>query len=211
MCLAEPIDAVFEAAEMLSLAADAYLADKHVEARQLLAASNEHKIWEHTDRSWGKGAKLFFGLAYDPEGPPRLSREVRPKPRMPTRAIQQAVLSRDGHHCRFCGIPVIRPAIRSFLRTIYPNEIPWGATKIQHAAFQCMWLQYDHILPNSRGGASTLENVVITCAPCNFGRMEFTLSEAGLINPLSHSTPIRWKGFSSWDGLERVLQRASAI
>jgi 5-methylcytosine-specific restriction endonuclease McrA len=61
-----------------------------------------------------------------------------------------------------------------------------------------MWAQYDHILPHSRGGTSELSNMVVTCAPCNFGRMEFTLAEVGLADPRDRA-PIR----SSWDGLER--------
>jgi 5-methylcytosine-specific restriction endonuclease McrA len=123
---------------------------------------------------------------------------------MPTLETQRAVIERDGFHCRFCGLPVIRPAIRDSLRRAYPDALGWGSTNLsQHAAFQCLWLQFDHLLPNSRGGASTLENVVITCAPCNFGRMETTLAEARLVDPLSRPTPRKWGGFGSWDGLER--------
>ena len=43
-----------------------------------------------------------------------------------------------------------------------------------------MWLQFDHLLPNQGGGDSKLDNVVVTCAPCNFGRMDHTLEEVGL-------------------------------
>jgi 5-methylcytosine-specific restriction endonuclease McrA len=63
-----------------------------------------------------------------------------------------------------------------------------------------MWMQFDHVVPHSRGGDNSLENVIVTCAPCNFGRMERTLEEVGLIDPRTLSflaTP--------WDGLERLL------
>jgi 5-methylcytosine-specific restriction endonuclease McrA len=63
-------------------------------------------------------------------------------------------------------------------------------------------MQFDHVLPNSRGGPSTLDNVVVTCAPCNFGRMETTLEEARLVHPLSRPTPRKWDGFKRWQGLE---------
>lgn len=68
----------------------------------------------------------------------------------------------------------------------------------QHAAFQAMWLQYDHLLPHARGGDNSLDNVVITCAPCNFGRMNWTLDEVGLIDPRT-----RQHVRSVWTGLEQ--------
>src|SRR5262249_38234103 len=67
------------------------------------------------------------------------------------------------------------------------------------------------VLPNSRGGGSTLENVVVTCAPCNFGRMETTLAEARLTDPLSRPTARKWSGFDRWDGLERFGARPRAM
>jgi len=68
----------------------------------------------------------------------------------------------------------------------------------QHAAFQAMCVQYDHLLAHARGGANDLENMLITCAPCNYCRAEYTFAEVGLLDPL------RRKPFSStWDGLER--------
>lgn len=60
-----------------------------------------------------------------------------------------------------------------------------------------MWLQYDHLLPHARGGDNNLDNIVITCAPCNFGRMNWTLEEVGLIDPRTRQ-PVH----SAWTGLE---------
>lgn len=123
---------------------------------------------------------------------------------MPGTQTRKAMLARDGYHCRFCGLPVIDADIRRLLVTAYPSAVNWGPTNAaQHAAFQCMWLQFDHILPNSRGGDSSLENMVVTCAPCNFGRMEATLEEARLVHPLSCPIPVIWSRHAEWDGLER--------
>ena len=63
-----------------------------------------------------------------------------------------------------------------------------------------MWMQFDHVLPHSRGGDNSLENVIVTCAPCSFGRMERTLEEVGLIDP--RLVPM---DKTRWDGLERLL------
>ncbi len=80
--------------------------------------------------------------------------------------------------------------------------IPWSAksNKLQHAAFQAMWAQYDHILPRARGGNNELSNIVVTCAPCNYGRGNYTLEEVGLVDPRT-----REPNQSTWDGLERLL------
>jgi hypothetical protein len=56
------------------------------------------------------------------------------------------------------------------------------------------------VLPHSRGGDNSIDNVVVTCAPCNYGRMQWTLDEVGLIDP--RKVPIQK---TAWDGLERLL------
>jgi 5-methylcytosine-specific restriction endonuclease McrA len=110
-----------------------------------------------------------------------------------------ALIQRDGHHCRFCGTPVIRKEVRRRVTSAYPDLRIWGVGNInQHAAFQTMWAQFDHILPYTRGGTNEIDNLVVTCAPCNFGRMQYTLEEVGLVDPRTRD-PVR----STWDGLER--------
>jgi 5-methylcytosine-specific restriction endonuclease McrA len=116
---------------------------------------------------------------------------------MPGLVDREWLQARDGFHCRFCGIPLIRKEVRERIREYYPTI--WGRKNVeQHAAFQAMWLQYDHLLPHARGGDNGLANLVITCAPCNYARMDFTLGELGLLDPCDRE-PVR----SSWDGLER--------
>lgn len=161
-------------------------------------------IRKYTERAWGAGAKERFAFIEIPGSPRKLSAGECLKPRMPTKSTCNDVLARDGRHCRFCGIPVVLPSIRQLIRQAYPNALLWGSTNIsQHAAFQCMWLQFDHVLPSSRGGSSDLSNVVVTCAPCNFGRMDATLTEAQLADPLERPTPNLWVGYEDWDGLEK--------
>lgn len=95
--------------------------------------------------------------------------------------------------------PVIRAEVRKRIAASYPEEVPWGSTnRTQHAAFQAMWAQYDHVVPHSRGGTNDLDNLVVTCAPCNFGKMSHTLDELGLEDPRDRP-PVK----SLWDGLER--------
>jgi 5-methylcytosine-specific restriction endonuclease McrA len=203
--LVEPPEYIFHAASRLLEAADHHLNGNFKAAEQLFADANAPAVLAYTDEAWGKGAKAKYAFVTVPGSPPHLPLADRPKPRMPGAAIRRAVVERDGYHCRFCGIPVVDKYIRRRLALRYPKAVPWGSTnQTQHAAFQCMWLQFDHILPNSRGGESTLENIVVACAPCNFGRMQTTLEEARLQHPLETEAPPTWSYHSVWDGLERL-------
>lgn len=120
---------------------------------------------------------------------------------MPGREAQAALIVRDGFHCVFCSIPVIRAEVRKCLSLHYPETARWGATWDDcHAGLLCMWMQFDHVLPHSRGGGNELDNVVVTCSGCNYGRMSKTLAEVGLLDPRGCSRPT-----SNWNGLENLF------
>lgn len=201
--LNEPIPEIFEAARLLIMGLKLHRQGDRSGAAASFYAANNRAVWNYTDRAWGKGCAARYGFIKLDDAPPRLSIAFRPFPRMPTAETRRAVLARDGYHCRFCGIPVIDPSIRRLVSMAYPSAVTWGATNdAQHAAFQCMWLQFDHVLPNSRGGDSSPQNVVVACAPCNFGRMEATLEEARVQNPFATESPAVWDGHLDWQGLE---------
>ncbi|QIK95577.1 HNH endonuclease [Sphingomonas sp. HDW15A] len=172
-------------------------------AAELIIAANMPEVKAFTESVWGPGGKQRHAFINVIDAPPYYPVADRPKPRMPSAATRALLIRRDGFHCRFCGLPVIRASVRARFQAAYPQAVTWGTTNAsQHAAFQCLWMQFDHILPNSRGGPSTMENMVVTCAPCNFGRMESTLEEGRLAHPLARDTPRKWAHFEDWDGLE---------
>lgn len=202
--LCTPIPAIFQAAKLLLAAVEKHRSGDFAGAAESLERANDKEVWSYTDAAWGRGAAARYAFQKDAASPPRFSLEERPQPRMPNVSTRRAAVARDGYHCRFCGIPVIDPTVRHLFSKAYPTVVRWGSTNdSQHAAFQCMWLQFDHLLPNSRGGTSDLENIVVACAACNFGRMEATLYEARILDPLSLTPPIIWDGHAEWDGLER--------
>jgi 5-methylcytosine-specific restriction endonuclease McrA len=202
--LCTPIPEIFDAAKWLLKALEYHGSGDFEGARTCLRQANDNKVRAYTDHAWGKGAGGRYGFVRNAASPPYFSLSDRPKPRMPTSATRKAVIARDGYHCRFCGIPVIDPAVRKLVMRTFPDAVTWGSTNAsQHAAFQCMWLQFDHVLPNSRGGDSSLENIFITCGPCNFGRMDATIEEAGLMHPLASEPLVVWEFHDSWDGLEQ--------
>ena len=208
--LAEPIPEVFAAASSLNMAVDAHLLGNRDEAADLIRRANCPKVWAYIDAGWGKGAKARYKFLSVSDAPLRLPMADRPTPRMPTSAVKANVKKRDQMHCKFCGMPLIDPLVRKAMMSAYPQVIGWPSTDVgKHAAFMCMWLQYDHILPNSRGGDSSPANIVLTCTACNFGRMETTLEEGRLLHPLNFSRP-KWPKFETWDGLERFLKACGA-
>jgi hypothetical protein len=205
-CLREPISEIADAQTLLSEAADAHLAGDSTRAATLIVAADIQAIRDWTDSIWGRHNANILRVREVPNAPANLPAELRPRPRHPHAALRRRVIARDGYHCRFCGIPVIERGIRVLLRAAYPDALHWGKTnRQQHAAFQCMWLQYDHVLPSGRGGESTFENLVVTCAPCNFGRMERTLDEVGVIAPRLATS------HTDWDGLTRLRRVPAAV
>lgn len=199
-CFRQSIPEIGIAATLLNLAVSAHLEGKFKETEDLLRQANIKAIWEWTDSVWGKNSPyLLYRKIIN--SPPILPKEQRVKTRMPSSNEKRLIHERDGYHCRFCEIPVIKKEIRDKFVAAYPNAVSWGRTNdTQHAAFQAMWAQYDHILPHARGGNNDIDNVVLTCSACNFGRMSFTLDEVGLLDP-RHREPYR----SKWDGLERFI------
>ena len=205
-CLLEPIAEIWTAARLLHEAVDAHLSGETHRAETLICEADFPAIARWTESIWGHRNQNVHRYRSVSDAPPSLAKEMRPQPRMPNRETQLRVKERDGLFCRFCGVPVIDKSIRTRIRSVYPCALRWGRRNAeQHAAFQCMWLQYDHILPNSRGGESSVENVVVTCAPCNFGRMEWTLEEVGLMDPrIAVVSPSRGAA-AKWNGLEEFV------
>lgn len=201
----EPIPEVFEAATILSHAVDAHLAGRFGLAKRLIVAADIPSI---RDWQWPIESKWPWKRLVDE--PPSVPKDLRPRPRDASPKMRAQALERDGCHCRFCGMPVITSETRTAMIAVYGDVIPWSRKFTEcHAAFNCLWASYDHVLPNERGGTTDLQNIVITCSPCNYGRMNFTLNEVGVLHPSQHSGPPRWEGYEVWDGLQR-FHRSSA-
>ncbi|MGI9516744.1 MAG: HNH endonuclease [Pirellulaceae bacterium] len=72
-------------------------------------------------------------------------------PRQTLRFNRRNLFARDNHRCQFC-------------ETHYPAS----------------QLSFDHVLPRSRGGKTTWENVVCSCLKCNGRKGDRTPEEAGM-------------------------------
>lgn len=94
-------------------------------------------------------------------------------PRTRVRFSRLNIYARDGNTCQYCG------------RTLPRAE-----------------LNLDHVVPRSRGGSTTWENVVCSCVPCNLRKGGRTPLEAGM---RLHKVPLRPK----WTPLFRAAPRKS--
>lgn len=202
-CLRPPIDDVAIAADYLNDAVTAHLEGRIGEVEDLLVQANIAAIKEWADSLIGKFDK-YNTPRFRLSTPPMVA-ATREKVRMPSSELKRMLHIRYGYHCCFCGAPIIRRQVRERLVSLYPKVVPWGTRDSdKHAAVFVMEAQYDHVVPHSRGGGNDLENIVLTCLPCNYGRGGFTLEEMGLFDPRTHKRVECI--FSGWDGLERLLQ-----
>lgn len=196
-CLLAPVPEIFDAARYLDAAVSAHMAGCPIIAAGLIRLADMPEIAAWSDALWGAGGPWTQPLPVEKPAP-FMPKAERTASRMPTTDDRAALIARDGRHCRFCGIPLIRAEVRKALHQSYPEAARWGDRNAeQHAGLQAMWLQFDHVLPHARGGMNDPDNMLLTCAPCNNGRSNLTLAEAGLADPRERA-PIA----STWDGLE---------
>ena len=199
----EPIPQIFQTWDFLNQAVDAHLAGDGPRADVLFRKADIRVVWEWLNPGWTRPA-LNVVVPNPPEDTQEVSEDLRDPDRIIAPAIRSAVLQRDGYRCRYCGIPVVHVDIRKLAHGLYPEAVPWEPYDVtkQHAGFACLWLQFDHVAPHSHGGRSSLDNVVISCALCNYGKFNYTLRQLDVADPRL-TPPV----LSAWDGLERFRTR----
>lgn len=207
-CFRDPIPEIFAAARLLDQAVTAHLEGRAADARDALYQADIAQIGEWLDSIWMNLGKHPCHQVRKVDGlPPILPKAERARPRHPGTAMKRALVARDGWHCRLCGIPLVRAEVRRALTAAYPRAARWDGRfeTQQHRGLQVMWLQYDHVVVHSRGGETSLNNLVVTCPACNFGRDRFMMSEVRLRDPRDFPRHPTWDGAVAWDGLERML------
>lgn len=129
--------------------------------------------------------------------PPIIEKDKRVKARMPTRVIQKRLIAQYGYNCAYCHIALIDSKTFKKLKTLYPKTARWGSKNTEkHHALKAMYLTFDHVLPHSRGGDNTEQNLVVSCQTCNCGKGNATLQELGLTDPRSRAAKK-----PDWNGL----------
>ena len=196
-CLLEPIPEFDLAAKLLDGAAEALLQGNLELAAQLTAQSDFDEIREQAIRIVGK---LSDEVHRQTKRPKTLPKEFRDPTRMPAQLRQYSIFARDGWRCRFCGVKVVSKKARKLLVDCFPVETHWiGPEFERHAALYAMAVSLDHVVPHSQGGKNDDSNFVTACYCCQFGRGEWALAEAELIDPRERDPVV-----DEWDGLSRL-------
>lgn len=147
---------------------------------------------EHGQMS-GKHRKNLLGF---PEPEP-ISEDSRDPLKAPKK-YQNEVFKRDSYHCRYCGTKLIsQKLMKSFIKALDSDKFKKGRRNITtHGIIHVTWPVADHVDPWNMGGKTNPENLVASCAPCNYGKDGYTCGQMGISNPCDRP-PIT----DGWDGL----------
>lgn len=204
---ATPIPEIYEAARLLEAALRAHGEGDRTLAAELIVKADMKTLYHWAQGFLEAGSSEILRLREVAGLPAELPKDAQVPVRMPGASERRDILERDGWHCRFCGMPVIEARVREAIRKAYPDALRWSRFNAErHSAFLCMWLQYDHVLPHSRGGGNSLDNVVIACAPCNFARGNLCIEQVGILDP--RQRPVNP---SSWNGLTGFLKPSRSV
>lgn len=110
-CFREAGKDAFTASELLSNAVAEHLAGNMKKAAKLFAEANIESIWDWWNSIAGPKSPYVKFRTVD-KVPISLPLDKRIPVRMPNSDMIRRIHERDGFHCRFCGMPVIRKEIR---------------------------------------------------------------------------------------------------
>lgn len=156
--------------------------------------SEEIGYWfaEHGQMS-GRHRRIKLNLSV----PQKIEKSLRDPIRSPKK-LQNAVFERDNYHCRYCGNKLVSQNLLTlFTKKINSPAFQRGPTNQDaHGIIHAAWPVADHVHPWNLGGKTNMDNLVSSCAGCNYGKDGYTCEQVGIRNPLDRP-PIN----DSWDGL----------
>jgi len=125
-CLLSPIQEIFDAAELLKQACEAHNLDHVAEAADLIVKADMPILAEWTESLWGPENPEIHRYRKIENLPPLLTKDQKLSQRMPVASVRKRLIRRDGYHCRYCGIPVIRQetrnAIKKYIQMLYVGD-----------------------------------------------------------------------------------------
>ena len=195
-----PIPQIEIAINYLDEAVDHYLSENNELAAEMLVQADMEEIAAYYKLIVGK---TRFPVHWQHRQPQSIEKNERIQTRMPPANVTRNIFERDGWRCRYCGTRVFSAKARRRIIDAFPTETHWVEKEYErHAALTCQAASLDHILPHSRGGDNSEDNLVTACGPCQYGRNQWTIDEFGFYDPRQFTPEV-----DSWDGLTRIERK----
>ena len=118
-------------------------------------------------------------------------------------ARRTEIYFRDNFTCRYCGTRTVLECALRVISNALPGQFPYHPNwkrGLTHPAFIELSTSCDHVVPVSRGGPDSLDNLATTCAKCNYHKGEWLLDELGW--------QLREPTQRPWDGLAGAFVKA---
>lgn len=141
------------------------------------------------------GKALVLNASYEPLSVVPARRAVVLVVREKADVIEAAAEEWHAERLTMAVPSVIR--LRRFVRVPYHRRVPLNRRAVfARDSHRCQYCgiaaeNLDHVLPRSRGGDHTWENVVAACRPCNTRKGDRTPEEAGLLLRTAPQAPRR--------------------
>lgn len=166
-----------------------------------LVSMRERDMTEHY-KNVGQWSGNFRQKILDIPNSKTIPEGKRVTPNIPM-ALQQEVIQRDGHRCRYCQIRVIHKKEIVKLQSMFGRKlIPLNrdgkyAVEYRHGIINMCQATFDHVTPRQQGGQNTMSNLVTSCKSCNYGKGAKTLKQLGLNLPIpSKQNDQKWAGLT---------------
>lgn len=133
---------------------------------------------EHAQSAWSFRSKVLGTLESSPFLGTLDTRKL-------TNDVKNQVSDRDGFVCGYCKGKLVSDERLNRISSIVgaDNFRISGNNSQRHGYIYIVRTTVDHILPQSKGGQTDLDNLIMCCWACNYGKAEKTLSEIGLVDP----------------------------
>lgn len=163
------------------------------------------KIRAFTQEHGGISGKIRFNILNknrEPINSIKIPKEDRDRLRNPSK-YNEKIFDRDGYRCRYCDNRVISiKFLKKFVKLFDDKSFMKGRKNIdKHGIIHLCWPVLDHVDPWSSGGATDPSNLVTSCGPCNYGKMNYTCEELGIHDPREKEALK-----DSWDGMSSKLE-----
>jgi len=174
-----------------------YSQNKKIEAIKLFKSIDSKKIFDYCElHGQSSGHKRIYMLNKKIHYPKYKKEDLFPI-RSPIK-IENEVFERDNYHCRYCGIRLFS---KSFLKSGIFELGQNGKRNIdRHGIYMITFPVADHVHPWTQKGETTIDNLVSSCGPCNYGKNNYTIKDLEIQNPFEN--PIQNK---FWDGGLSIL------